>query len=117
MRYIAIILFALMTISCAVNGQTQDSTAVKLTKLQSNLNKYYNQTRTGSVIFAFGTILGTSTIFCVSHLQKDRDMRNALLGVSAGSMVLGLLINMEAIKFIGNESEITLSPTSISIKF
>lgn len=91
-----------------IAGNAQSSTdSIKVQEVQMNLNKYYNQTRTGTGIFAFGTILGTATLIGVSHRSEDRDMRNALLGISAGSMVLGLLINMEAIKFIGKASEIS----------
>ncbi len=111
------ILLIALTFSWIAGNAQSDTTEIKVQEIQMNLNKYYQQTRTGTGIFAFGTILGTATLLGVSHRPEDRDMRNALIGVSAGSMIVGLLINMEAIKFIGEASEIRISPTHLSIKF
>ncbi len=104
----------------ALNSQAQttiDSTSNKVVEIQKNLNSYYNQTRTGTGIFAFGTILGTTSFLCISDRPEDKRMKNAFIGISATSMVLGLLINMEAVKFIGRASQVSISPGAVTVTF
>ncbi|MBK7968034.1 MAG: hypothetical protein IPK08_03395 [Bacteroidetes bacterium] len=105
-------------IACNVNGQTNtDSTQVRIEMVQLNLNKYYNQTRTGTGIFAFGALLGTATLIGLDRQQGEYRLRNSLYGVAGAAALTGLLINMEAIRFVREASEISIGPGGAKIKF
>jgi hypothetical protein len=115
MRKLLVIAFLLASV--IGKAQTQDSTTTKLVEIQKNLNSYYNQKRTGTGLFAFGVILGGATMAGLDKKQGEHRLRNGLYGVAAGSAILGLLINMEAVKFIGRASEVSISPGAVTIKF
>ena len=113
-----LITMAMLLIGFSASGQTQtDSLAAKVVQMQSHLNKYYQQTRTGTGLVAFGTLLGTATLIGLDRKQGEHRLRNSLYGVAGGSALLGLLINMEAIRFVRDASEVSISPGAVTIKF
>lgn len=116
MRTILVMALVMATTVCRAQNST-DSLSSKVIEIQSNLNKYYQQTRTGTGLVAFGTLLGTATLIGLDRKQGEHRLRNSLYGVAGGSALLGLLINMEAIRFVRDASEVSISPGAVTIKF
>lgn len=97
------------------NLNAQDTTNVR--QIQLNLDKYYQQHRTGTGLFAFGVALSTITLVAMDRNPDLKEVRTGMYAVSAGAAITGLLIQMEAARYIRDAAEIRLSPTSVTLKF
>ena len=112
MKKLLLLLSLLFTVGLL---QAQDTTDVR--QIQLNLDKYYQQHRVGTGLFAFGVVLASATLIGLDRQEDLADVRNVLYGLAGGAATTGLLIQMEATKYLRDAAEIRLSPTSISLNF
>jgi hypothetical protein len=95
--------------------QAQDSSSVA--QIQLNLDKYHKQSSAGLRLFGVGCVIGAATLIGIEPLYESGDVCKGLYGLAAVCGAAGIIVHMDASRYLKRASMVSVSPNSISLKF